>query len=62
MQIRRPNNYDITLALMLGPTDPNPTMDVSAALRCAVPVQALLSAGPAPAPLACPPACLRPAA
>lgn len=28
-QIRRPNNYDITLALMLGPTDPNPTMDVS---------------------------------
>ena len=28
-QIRRPNNYDITLALMLGPTEPNPTMDVS---------------------------------
>ena len=30
-QIRRPNNYDITLALMLGPTDPNPAMEVSGA-------------------------------
>lgn len=29
LQIRRPNNYDITLALMLGPTDPNPAMEVS---------------------------------
>lgn len=28
LQIRRPNNYDITLALMLGPTDPNPAMEV----------------------------------
>ena len=29
MQIRRPNNYDINVSLMLGPTEPNPTMDVS---------------------------------
>ncbi|PSC72366.1 splicing factor U2AF 50 kDa subunit [Micractinium conductrix] len=27
LKIRRPNNYDITLALMLGPTDPNPAME-----------------------------------
>lgn len=29
-QVRRPNNYDVNLALMLGPTEPNPTMDLSA--------------------------------
>ena len=29
MQIRRPNNYDINVSLMLGPTEPDPTMDVS---------------------------------
>jgi len=29
VQIRRPNNYDINVSLMLGPTDPDPTMDVS---------------------------------
>ncbi|PRW45747.1 chorismate lyase isoform B [Chlorella sorokiniana] len=29
LKIRRPNNYDITLALMLGPTDPNPAMDLA---------------------------------
>lgn len=29
LKIRRPNNYDITLALMLGPTDPNPAMELS---------------------------------
>ena len=28
-QIRRPNNYDINVSLMLGPTEPDPTMDVS---------------------------------
>lgn len=28
-QVRRPNNYDINVAVMLGPTDPDPTMDVS---------------------------------
>lgn len=28
-QIRRPNNYDPNAALMLGPPDPNPTMDLS---------------------------------
>lgn len=28
LKVRRPNNYDITLALMLGPTDPNPAMQV----------------------------------
>lgn len=27
--MRRPNNYDINVAVMLGPTDPDPTMDVS---------------------------------
>lgn len=30
LKIRRPNNYDVTLALMLGPTDPNPAMEVGA--------------------------------
>ena len=29
LQIRRPNNYDINVSLMLGPTEPDPTMDVS---------------------------------
>ena len=29
VQVRRPNNYDVNMALMLGPTDPNPTMDLS---------------------------------
>ena len=29
VQIRRPNNYDINVSLMLGPTEPDPTMDVS---------------------------------
>ena len=29
IQIRRPNNYDINVSLMLGPTEPDPTMDVS---------------------------------
>ena len=29
MQIRRPTNYDINVSLMLGPTEPDPTMDVS---------------------------------
>lgn len=28
-QVRRPNNYDPNAALMLGPPDPNPTMDLS---------------------------------
>lgn len=27
-QIRRPNNYDPGLAIMLGPVDPNPCMDL----------------------------------
>ena len=27
--MRRPNNYDINVAVMLGPTDPDPTMDTS---------------------------------
>lgn len=27
--MRRPNNYDVNMALMLGPTDPNPAMDLS---------------------------------
>lgn len=29
MQVRRPNNYDVNMALMLGPTEPNPAMDLS---------------------------------
>lgn len=29
LRIRRPNNYDSNAALMLGPTEPNPTMDLS---------------------------------
>lgn len=29
LKIRRPNNYDISMALMLGPTDPNPAMEVT---------------------------------
>jgi hypothetical protein len=28
-QIRRPNNYDPKVAIMLGPTTPDPTMDLS---------------------------------
>ncbi len=28
-QVRRPNNYDMNMALMLGPTEPNPAMDLS---------------------------------
>lgn len=28
-QIRRPNNYDPGVAIMLGPTDPNPAMDLT---------------------------------
>lgn len=28
-QVRRPNNYDVNMAVMLGPTEPDPTMDVS---------------------------------
>lgn len=27
LKIRRPNNYDINIALMLGPTEPSPGMD-----------------------------------
>ena len=30
MQIRRPNNYDPDVAMMLGPTTADPTMDLSA--------------------------------
>ena len=29
LQIRRPNNYDLNVAVVLGPTDPDPTMDLS---------------------------------
>lgn len=29
LQIRRPNNYDFSWAERLGPTDPNPTIDLS---------------------------------
>ncbi|KAK9901213.1 hypothetical protein WJX75_000532 [Coccomyxa subellipsoidea] len=29
LRVRRPNNYDINVAVMLGPTDPDPTMDTS---------------------------------
>lgn len=29
MQVRRPNNYDQNVAVMLGPTDPDPSMDLS---------------------------------
>ena len=28
-QVRRPNNYDVNVAVMLGPTEPDPTMDLS---------------------------------
>lgn len=29
MQIRRPSNYDISTAIMLGPVSPDPTLDTS---------------------------------
>ncbi|KAK9830796.1 hypothetical protein WJX74_007599 [Apatococcus lobatus] len=29
LKIRRPNNYDLNVAVVLGPTDPDPTMDLS---------------------------------
>lgn len=29
LQVRRPNNYIFSLAETLGPTDPNPTIDLS---------------------------------
>lgn len=29
LKIRRPNNYDVNVAMMLGPTEPNPGMDLS---------------------------------
>ena len=28
-QVRRPNNYDVNMAVLLGPTDPNPAMELS---------------------------------
>lgn len=30
LKVRRPNNYDPAVAMMLGPTEPNPAMDLSA--------------------------------
>jgi hypothetical protein len=29
LQVRRPNNYDMNVAVMLGPTEPDPTMDLT---------------------------------
>ena len=29
LQIRRPNNYDINVAASLGPTEPNPTINLT---------------------------------
>ena len=29
LKIRRPNNYDPNMAIVLGPLDPNPTMDTA---------------------------------
>ena len=28
-QVRRPNNYDVNMAVLLGPTDPNPAMELA---------------------------------